>query len=549
MLAGNDREYQRCLEGPFTNDGDGGCPDNGRLLDVVRVTLLRSRRSGWYQVPDLKVREGDRVVVEAERGSAMGQVNSQPRSLWFKDDSQPPRVIRLVTSEKDRAPSDLQRIEADMRRVCAELAVQKKLVFKVVDAEYLYWENRVIFYFVSEGRVDFRELVKDLSREVRCRVEMRQIGPRDETRLLGGIGTCGREHCCASFLTQFDSIRIKMVKDQGLVLNPQKVSGGCGKLKCCLAYEVEVYRRLKTEMPPLGSMVTVPDGRVGRVYEVDVMGRKVGLVFTDGETSHRGTFPVAQLKDDTGKSLARDEDKVKDEGIGTEYLIATGKRHLPMMPLEGEDGDEVGTEAEASSGLSSGDGLRRRRPSETSAVPRSGESRERPGSRPRRPRKDGPAREGAPREGAPRDGAGRGGAPRGGAPRDGAPRDGAPAKEGGQGERGDRDRTPRDRGPREGRRDQGQRSRGGSDQRQRQGQRPPRQDGAKPDGAKPEGGKPEGARPEGGRPEGQRGDGARPEGQGQRRGRDRRDGRSAPRPAEGGEGPKPAGGSEGPKES
>jgi cell fate regulator YaaT (PSP1 superfamily) len=448
----------------------------------------------------------------------MGQVNSPPRSLWFKDDSQPPRVIRQVNSEKDRAPADLKRIEEDMRRVCADLAVQKKLVFKVVDAEYLYWENRVIFYFVSEGRVDFRELVKDLSRDVRCRVEMRQIGPRDETRLLGGIGTCGREHCCTSHLTQFDSIRIKMVKDQGLVLNPQKVSGGCGKLKCCLAYEVEVYKRLKAEMPAIGSMVKVPDGRVGRVYEVDVMGRKVGLIFTDGETTQRGTFPVAQLKDDTGRSLAREEDLVRDDGIGKEYLINTGKRQLEAMPLTDEPQGEPGPDGEFLTDDPSPTGLRRRRPGELARAGRVG----------------GPSGEanGAPRgrggEGRPAEGGGR---PQGDGQRDrsggrsrrprreGGQRDGSkdPGAQGGQREGGGSQGGQRDGGggqggQREGGGGQGPRSPRNSDQKPRQGQRRPRQEGQKPEGARPEGARPEGNRPEGNRRNNDRRDRAKPKG-------------------------------------
>jgi len=262
-----------------------------RLATVVRVRLERSRRTGTYLMGDTPVKPGDVVVVEAERGTALGKILEHHGKTWLTRSGKPFRVVRRFGEKDYRARERQVWRERKLRRECVETAAARGLELKVADAEYLHWENRVIFYFISEGRVDFRDLVRDLSRKLRCRVEMRQVGPRDETRLLGGVGTCGREFCCAAHLRQFESIRIRMVKDQGLVLNPQKVSGGCGKLKCCLAYEVDVYRELRKGMPALGKMVKTPDGD-GKVREVNVINRKVGVLV---EGAGYKIYPVALL--------------------------------------------------------------------------------------------------------------------------------------------------------------------------------------------------------------------------------------------------------------
>ncbi|MBM4371960.1 MAG: hypothetical protein FJ098_09915, partial [Deltaproteobacteria bacterium] len=294
-----DSEYHSlaAMDPPVTARASG--ESGHRLLFLVTVRLERSRRTSRYQTGDVPTQPGDVVVVDAERGTALGRVIGQAVNTWVKASETPPRVLRRI-QESDPWSRDRHTDREDaFRRECAASAAAYGLDLKVTDAEFLHWENRVIFYFVSEGRVDFRDLVRELSRRLRCRVEMRQVGPRDETRLLGGVGTCGREFCCATHLTQFESIRIRMVKDQGLVLNPQKVSGGCGKLKCCLAYEVDVYRDLRKGMPALGRMVQTPDGP-GKVREVNVLSRKVGVLL-DGQGGYK-TYLAALLSSPEGEA-------------------------------------------------------------------------------------------------------------------------------------------------------------------------------------------------------------------------------------------------------
>ena len=294
MSPKTDREYRSIAALGIDADAKGG--DKRRLATVVRVRLQRSRRTGTYLMGKSPVQPGDIVVVEAERGTALGKILELHDKAWLSRSEKPFRVVRRF-GEKDHKSRERQVWrENKFRRDCSVAAAAAGLDLKVADAEFLHWENRIIFYFVSEGRIDFRDLVRDLSRQLRCRVEMRQIGPRDETRLLGGVGTCGREFCCATHLKQFESIRIRMVKDQGLVLNPQKVSGGCGKLKCCLAYEVDVYKELRKGMPGLGKMVQTPDGD-GKVREVNVLNRKVGVLV---EGAGYNTYPVALLSNRDG---------------------------------------------------------------------------------------------------------------------------------------------------------------------------------------------------------------------------------------------------------
>ncbi|MFH1530805.1 MAG: regulatory iron-sulfur-containing complex subunit RicT [Pseudomonadota bacterium] len=349
-----------------------------RLASVVRVRLERSRRAGTYLACSTPVQPGDLVVVEAERGTAIGKVLENHTKAWLSRTEKPFRVVRRF-GEKDLRSRERQVWrENKFRRDCAEAAAEMGLDLKVADAEYLHWENRVVFYFVSEGRVDFRDLVRDLSRKLRSRVEMRQIGPRDETRLLGGVGTCGREFCCATHLKQFESIRIRMVKDQGLVLNPQKVSGGCGKLKCCLAYEVDVYRELRKGMPSLGKFVQTPDGD-GKVREVNVLSRKVGVLV---EGAGYKTYPVALLANREGVPYDP-EGKVALEARAAEERVRVREMEQLLIapPTPGRGGEPDGGEG--------GEQKKRR-------------------SRRRRGRGPGGEGEGQPREGQPRrDGPGR----------------------------------------------------------------------------------------------------------------------------------------------
>ena len=349
----------------------GAAPQSARprrLASVVHVRLERSRRTGRYKVEGIPVQPGDIVVVETDRGTALGKVLDQHRKIWLAASEKPSRLIRRF-SDKDHRNRERQIWrEKNFRRDCVAAATEFGLDLKIASAEYLHWENRVVFYFVSEGRVDFRDLVRELSRKLRCRVEMRQIGPRDETRLVGGIGTCGREFCCSTHLVQFESIRIRMVKEQGLVMNPQKVSGGCGKLKCCLAYEVDVYRELRKGMPGMGKLVKSPDG-TGKVREVNVLTRRVGVLV---EGAGYKSYPVAVLSNIEGvpfdpEGMARHEAEEAEERVRRQEI----ERGLLATPAQRPGRDD---------NRSDGEGSRRskRRRSGRSGPPKDGQAPRKP---------------------------------------------------------------------------------------------------------------------------------------------------------------------------
>ena len=244
------------------------------ICNVVQVKTDRTRKISLYRHEDLILRPRDRVVVETDRGSSGGTIVGFPSKRWVST-----RGLKAVLRHLEEGADDYQQRryedrEQNARSSCIQLVQQHALGMKVVDVEYVHWENRTIFYFVAEGRVDFRELVKDLSRTLRCRIEMRQIGPRDETKMLGGMGRCGRSHCCSNHLNEFRSVRTKMAKEQGLVVNQEKITGHCRKLLCCLAYEKEVYSTLKKTLPKLGSVVETKEG-LGKVVELQPLRQAV----------------------------------------------------------------------------------------------------------------------------------------------------------------------------------------------------------------------------------------------------------------------------------
>jgi cell fate regulator YaaT (PSP1 superfamily) len=266
-----DREYKFCKTTMDKTWFDLEAKGKKTILRMVQVRSERTRKIAWYRhADDLHLWPGDQVVMETERGTTLGVVRSIPAKRWTVA-----RDLQSVLRKVDKNSSSWQEARTVERQdkaasICRELAAGLKLDMKLIDVEYVPWENRTVFYFVAEGRVDFRELVKELSRSLRCRIEMRQIGPRDETKIVGGAGRCGRDHCCTSYLTEFRSVRTKMAKEQGLVVNQEKITGHCRKLLCCLAYEREVYSRLKEDMPRIGVCVKTIKG-IAHVVEVHLM--------------------------------------------------------------------------------------------------------------------------------------------------------------------------------------------------------------------------------------------------------------------------------------
>jgi cell fate regulator YaaT (PSP1 superfamily) len=252
--------------------------ERAHIHTIVPVHFERTRKTLYFYSGTLRVKAGDGVLVDASRGINWGEVVAAPVRT-VSDGREYGRVVRLLSREEESRLAASRRREHESSALCREISRHMGLQLKVVDVEFTTSSNKAIFYFTADERVDFRELVRELARHLRMTIEMRQIGARDETKILGGMGPCGLETCCAGHLNDFAPVTIKMAKNQDLALNPQKVSGLCGRLFCCLAYEDPVYTELKKGVPKRDSIVRTPDG-VGRAYEVDIFKRRVKVAIS-----------------------------------------------------------------------------------------------------------------------------------------------------------------------------------------------------------------------------------------------------------------------------
>ncbi|KPC77506.1 PSP1 domain-containing protein [Laceyella sacchari] len=245
---------------------------------MLRVIGVRFRQAGkiyYFDPVDHKVEQGDSVIVETVRGIEYGSVVMGIRHVREDEVVLPlKKVLRIATVGDTEQMEENRRAAKAALKVCQEKINQHELEMKLVDAEYTFDRNKIIFYFTADGRVDFRELVRDLAAVFRTRIELRQIGVRDEAKMLGGIGPCGRVLCCSSFLGDFEPVSIKMAKDQNLSLNPTKISGLCGRLMCCLKYENDIYEEAKQLLPDIGERISTPDGE-GRVVALNLLERRV----------------------------------------------------------------------------------------------------------------------------------------------------------------------------------------------------------------------------------------------------------------------------------
>ena len=267
---------------------------------MIKVIGVRFRHAGkiYYFSPGaLKIQAGDHVIVETARGVEYGHVVIGDKEVEDDKVVQPLKpVIRLATPEDDEQADANHAKEKDAFKICQEKIQKHGLEMKLIDAEYTFDNNKVLFYFTADGRIDFRELVKDLASVFRTRIELRQIGVRDETKILGGVGICGRPLCCNTFLSEFAPVSIKMAKEQNLSLNPSKISGVCGRLMCCLKNEEETYEYLNSRLPNTGDYVTTDDKLRGEVQSVSVLRQTVKvLVEVDDEKEIR-EYKVNQLR-------------------------------------------------------------------------------------------------------------------------------------------------------------------------------------------------------------------------------------------------------------
>jgi cell fate regulator YaaT (PSP1 superfamily) len=259
---------------------------------MVTVIGIRFKNAGkiYYFDPDIhKINAGDSVIVETIRGIEFGHVMIGPREVEESTIVTPlKKVIRVATKEDLCRHNSNKEKQKEAFKKCEELINKNKLNMKLIDVEYTFDNNKIIFYFTADGRVDFRDLVKDLAAVFRTRIELRQIGVRDESKMLGGIGVCGRPFCCSSFLFDFQTVSIKMAKQQNLSLNPSKISGNCGRLMCCLKYENEAYEEIGKTMPKQGAIVKTAQGE-GMVVEVNYL-KRILRVKIEGKTPDEFTY-------------------------------------------------------------------------------------------------------------------------------------------------------------------------------------------------------------------------------------------------------------------
>ncbi|MCH5260088.1 MAG: stage 0 sporulation family protein [Lachnospiraceae bacterium] len=287
---------------------------------MTRVIGVRFRTAGkiyYFDPGKLDIKKNDHVIVETARGIEYGTVVGDPKEEEDDKVVQPLKaVLRVATPKDDEQEAANKQREKEAFKICLEKIRKHNLQMKLIDAEYTFDNNKVLFYFTADGRIDFRELVKDLASVFKTRIELRQIGVRDETKILGGIGICGRPLCCHTHLSEFAPVSIKMAKEQNLSLNPTKISGVCGRLMCCLKNEEETYEELNRRLPNVGDFVTTEDGLKGEVHSVNVLRQLVKVVVDIDDEKEIQEYKVEQLrfkrKHNKNRKLDVSEDDLKE---------------------------------------------------------------------------------------------------------------------------------------------------------------------------------------------------------------------------------------------
>lgn len=266
-------------------------------MKVIGVRFRTAGKIYYFSPREFTIKRGDHVIVETARGIEFGTVVMPPTEVEDKKVVQPLKPVLRMASEKDMDQEAANRKkEKEAFRICLEKIKKHKLEMKLIDAEYTFDNNKVLFYFTADGRIDFRELVKDLASVFKTRIELRQIGVRDETKIVGGIGICGRPLCCHTYLSEFAPVSIKMAKEQNLSLNPTKISGVCGRLMCCLNNEEEIYEELNRKLPNVGDHVTTEDGLKGEVQSVNILRQLVKVLVESDDEKELKEYKVEQLR-------------------------------------------------------------------------------------------------------------------------------------------------------------------------------------------------------------------------------------------------------------
>ncbi len=267
---------------------------------MTRVVGVKFRNVGkiyYFDPKDLELETGSHVIVETSRGVEYGYVAFAPKEVEDEGVVLPLKeILRLATEEDDAREQKNRKKEKEAYQICQKKIQEHGLDMKLIHVEYTFDNNKVLFYFTAEGRIDFRQLVKDLAAVFKTRIELRQIGVRDETKILGGIGICGRELCCHTYLSDFAPVSIKMAKEQNLSLNQTKISGCCGRLMCCLKNEQETYKELNKKLPNVGDIVNTPDGLMGTVHSVNVLRQLVKVIVEVDDEKEIQEFRADELK-------------------------------------------------------------------------------------------------------------------------------------------------------------------------------------------------------------------------------------------------------------
>lgn len=286
---------------------------------MTKIVGVRFRTAGkiyYFDPKDMEIKRGDHVIVETARGIEYGRVVTGAKEVPDETVVQPLKpVLRVATAEDDEKVRRNREREKEALAICQEKVNKHQLEMKLIDAEYTFDNNKVLFYFTADGRIDFRELVKDLASVFKTRIELRQIGVRDETKILGGVGTCGRPLCCHSYLSEFMPVSIRMAKEQNLSLNPAKISGVCGRLMCCLKNEEETYEYLNSRLPNTGDYVTTSDGMKGEVHSVNVLRQTVKVLVDVDDEKELHEYPVNELKFKPRKKKERKKDAKQDKEL------------------------------------------------------------------------------------------------------------------------------------------------------------------------------------------------------------------------------------------
>ena len=281
------------------------------MLTVIGVRFRAAGKIYYFDPSGKEIKPGDHVIVETARGIEYGHVVLGNREVDESKAVLPLKpVIRMATKEDTAIETKNKEKEKEAFKICKEKIAKHNLEMKLIDAEYTFDNNKLLFYFTADGRIDFRELVKDLASVFKTRIELRQVGVRDETKIMGGIGICGRPLCCHSYLSEFIPVSIKMAKEQNLSLNPTKISGVCGRLMCCLKNEEETYEVLNSRLPGIGDYVTTIDGLKGEVHSFNVLRQLVKVVVTvDKDEKEIREYKVDQLKFKSRKKKGKGNDK------------------------------------------------------------------------------------------------------------------------------------------------------------------------------------------------------------------------------------------------